>query len=168
MCLLSMAAAHEDHDHDHEHHEGHGEDEVCACAKDEEKHPFELACKGTLALTNAQTTLNSASCTATESSCKEEELNSVGIMECQTAFFVLQAHHDFCESDTLTSAQEQLVHDFEGACYSCTITRPADRGLEECVAPRDCEDPAPAAAGPLSAPHPIDSPRYSYARALWR
>ena len=115
----------------------------------ESQHAFTLDCAATAALATAEGTLNSASCEATESSC--EAMSDAGgtgtmMMVCQTAYFVLQAHHDFCDHDTLSEAQEGLVHTFEAACHSCTISRPYDSAVRECVVPANCDDPAPAIA----------------------
>ena len=37
--------------------------------------------------------------------------------ECQTAYFVIQAHHDHCDHDTLTYEEELAVHgERDSAC----------------------------------------------------
>jgi hypothetical protein len=74
-----------------------------------------------------------------------------GVMLCHQAFFILQAHHNYCDHDTLSEAQEHLVHDFEGACTACEVARPKEDNLAACEVPTDCEDPAPATAGRSSA-----------------
>jgi hypothetical protein len=73
------------------------------------------------------------------------------VMLCHKAFFISQAHHNYCEHDTLSEAQEHLVHDFEGKCTACEVARPKEVGLDPCEVPADCEDPAPATAGRSSA-----------------
>ena len=81
------------------------------------------------------------------------------VMLCHQAFFIIQAHHDACEHDTLTADQEELVHDFEGSCTACEIARAKEVGLAACTVPADCDDPAPATAGPLYiCPGPIANP----------
>ena len=62
------------------------------------------------------------------------------VMECHKAFFILQAHHNYCDHDTLSEAQEHLVHDFEGACMACEVARPKEDNLDACGVPADCED----------------------------
>jgi hypothetical protein len=66
-------------------------------------------------------------------------------MQCQIAFFVLQAHHDLCDHDDLTVSQERLVHDFEAGCLNCVMSRAYDVDLRDCNQPA-CEDNAPAEA----------------------
>ena len=61
-------------------------------------------------------------------------------MLCHKAFFILQAHHDYYDHDTLSEAQEHLVHDFEGACMACEVARPKEDNLDACGVPADCED----------------------------
>ena len=46
-------------------------------------------------------------------------LDGDGIQPCQTAFYVLQSHHDFCEHGATAAAHDRLVHDFEPFCHSC-------------------------------------------------
>ena len=142
LLTTAMVAAQDAHD-------GHDGMESCACAAGESRHAFTVNCAATAALATAEGTLNSASCEATESSC--EAMSDAGgtgtmMMVCQTAYFVLQAHHDFCDHDTLSEAQEGLVHTFEDACHSCTISRPYDSAVRDCVVPANCDDPAPAIA----------------------
>ena len=125
-----------------EHHHGHGEAEQCACAAAEEIHPFTLDCADTAQLEAATAKLLSADCEPTEESC---EAVTDGVQLCQSAFFVIQSHHDFCDHDTLTEEQEHLVHDFEAACLSCEIGRPFDAELRNCNQPQ-CEISEPAEA----------------------
>jgi hypothetical protein len=170
-------------------HETHEEVEMCACAAAEEVHPFTLDCTGTAAITAAETTLNTADCQAviagtcatsasdatltgdliaenclapkvfTLTDADACDAKTGGVMLCHQAFFIIQAHHDFCEHDTLTAGQEELVHDFEGSCTACEIARAKEVGLAACTVPADCDDPAPATAGPLYiCPGPIANP----------
>jgi hypothetical protein len=135
-----------------DHHDGHGEVEVCACAAGEEQHPFTLDCTNADQITAAAATLNSADCAATEVSCGAL---TDGVMLCQTAFFQIQAHHDYCDHDAaihaLLETHSGLVHTFEDACMSCSINKAYEADLPACVVPTDCEDPAPANAGRLFA-----------------
>ena len=124
------------------HSHGHGGGETCGCAALEADHPFTLDCTNTAGFLEAEATLNGESCVASEASCSAVV---GGVMPCQVAFFMLQAHHDICEHDTLTTAQEDLVHAFEGACLNCIGTRPADSSIRNCEIPT-CSDEAPALA----------------------
>ena len=137
-----------DHCEEEDNHDGHDGQESCACAAGETQHPFTLDCSAASALATAEGTLISAGCQPTEASCEAlSDASGTGsmMMVCQTAFFILQAHHDFCEHDTLSSVQEGLVHDFEDACHSCNISRPFDAAIRNCNIP-NCDDPAPAIA----------------------
>jgi hypothetical protein len=58
---------------------------------------------------------------------------------CQIAFFVIQAHHDHCAHDTLTTEEETLFHDWEGVCIGCAIARQYDPALASCPV-IDCSD----------------------------
>ena len=87
--------------------------EKCACEAGEDDHPFAIDCSKTNALATAATKL--ASCAKTKSACAAA--GAGGLMPCQQAFFVLQAHHSHCPHETLSSAQEKLVHDYE-SCVS--------------------------------------------------
>ena len=121
------------------------DDPHCGCAALEPDHQFTVDCADTAAFAAAEATLNDATqCAATTASCA----SSVGGMKvCQTAFFVLQAHHDFCAAGTLTQRQRDVMVEFEAACMSCTINRPPDDHdrLPTCNVP-DCGDTAPAIA----------------------
>jgi len=55
-----------------------------------------------------------------------------GLMVCQQAFLVIQAHHDYCPHDTLTSYEEKLFHDWESKCNGCLIRRKYDSTLDTC------------------------------------
>ena len=66
-------------------------------------------------------------------------------MECKIAFYVIQAHHDFCPHDTLLPSHETALHDWEAYCNGCEIQRPYDANLPMCPAV-DCSNAAPALA----------------------
>ena len=170
-------------------HEGHEEVEVCACAAAETAHPFTIDCADTTQIAAAETTLKTSACQAvTAGTCATSSTDATltadtvaencqapkvftltdadacdaktgDVMICHQAFFIIQAHHDACEHDTLTADQEELVHDFEGSCTACEIARAKEVGLAACTVPADCDDPAPATAGPLYiCPGPIANP----------
>jgi hypothetical protein len=123
-------------DHGHSHDHGHDHDhagELCACAAGEPDHPFTLDCTDSAGFAAAEALLVGASCEATEESCSG--VDASGEMPCQIAFFVLQAHHDLCDHDTLTAAQELLVHEFESACLNCVGGRAFDADIRNCNTP---------------------------------
>merc|ERR1739838_650708 len=66
-----------------------------------------------------------------------------GVAICQQAFMMLQAHHDYCEHDTLSHTMEDLIHDYEDYCISCSVPRAyiPDRPICPKV---DCNDLNPA------------------------
>ena len=51
---------------------------------------------------------------------------------CAQAFYVIQAHHDYCPHDTLTRYEEELFHAWESKCYGCNIVRKYDATLNKC------------------------------------
>merc|ERR1711975_26039 len=95
----------------------------CACLGSRLK----LDCSDTAAIDAAEATLNSVLCTDEEPEhvCHDHK-------ECADAFLVIQAHHDFCPTDTMTEAQEKLLHDFEAGCAGCDISRPYNAALNMC------------------------------------
>eukprot|EP01051_Picozoa_sp_SAG22_P015822 SAG22_NODE_2129_length_2969_cov_6.022997_1_plen_679_part_10 len=131
-----------DHGHDHDHDHDHA-GESCACAAGEADHPFTIDCSNTAGFAAAEALLNGADCEATEDSCSQVDSNDE--MPCQIAFFMLQAHHDMCDHDVLTTEQEHLVHDFEAACLNCVASRAFDPAIRNCIQPT-CDDSAPALA----------------------
>ena len=40
-----------------------------------------------------------------------------GLKVCAQAFYIIQAHHDYCPHDTLTRYEEELFHEWEASCY---------------------------------------------------
>ena len=127
---FAVATASESNTHAH----GHGR-ELCGCAKDEPDHPFTLDCSNAANIRAATTTLTGPLCAGSAggiSAATCSSTNAAGIMECQAAFFVLQAHHDYCDHDTLLTAEEELVHDWEALCLVCGIERQYDATLNDC------------------------------------
>lgn len=113
----------------------------CACEAGEADHPFTISCADKTTIATAATTLTA--CTKTKAACAAE---TNGLMICQQAFFILQAHHSFCGHETLTTAQAKLVHDYEDYCKACEIFRPYDATLPDCIKP-DCHDNSTAILG---------------------
>ena len=127
--------------HGHSHGHSHGGDmEICSCAAGEEDHPFSLSCDDAAAITASAETL--AACDATEEGC---EVVVDGIMTCRGAFFHLHYIHVWCSEDTMTNAQDELVHNYEAACPMCEIFRAYDASVPDCVQPT-CADVATADA----------------------
>jgi len=69
-----------------------------------------------------------------------------GLKVCAQAFFIIQAHHDYCPHDTLTRYEEELFHEWESSCYGCTIRRKYDATLKSCPV-IDCTDTTVAELG---------------------
>lgn len=139
----SLQDDHAGHDHSHDAHMPCCGGECwcdCGCEKDEEDHPFTIDCSATQAIRDAGVIMGGCG-TPSEANCRDKL--EAGNNTCQTAFFVLQAHHDYCDHDTLTTAEEEIVHDWEAHCINCKIHRQYDANLEMCPT-IDCKDPAPA------------------------
>jgi len=139
VLLFGLAWAEGDDGHDHHHAHGHGA-ASCGCEKDEPDHPFAMDCSDTDAIRKAGTDLKDCG-TASEEACKGAL--AAGNPKCQTAFFILQSHHDYCDHDTLTSEEEMLVHDWEGSCIQCAVYRGHSATLDNCPVV-DCETAKPA------------------------
>jgi len=77
--------------------------------------------------------------------CKIDK-GSDGIMKCQQAFFVIQAHHDYCPHDTLTRYEEELFHEWESKCKGCLIKRKYSANQKTCPTV-DCKDTMVAKLG---------------------
>ena len=68
---------------------------------------------------------------AHEFNCKFHK-NADQVKVCAQAFYVIQAHHDYCPHDTLTRYEEELFHAWESKCYGCNIVRKYDATLNKC------------------------------------
>jgi len=128
--VVAFAAASESNPHAH----GHGR-ELCGCAKDEPDHPFILDCNNAQNIRDAAARLSAQ--TPSAAACQATDAN--GILATQSDFFVIQAHHDYCDHDTLTTAEETLFHDWEDYCLICGIERGYESTQDAC--PRiNCQD----------------------------
>ena len=76
----------------------------CACEAGEADHPFTISCADKTTIATAATTLTA--CTKTKAACAAE---TNGLMICQQAFFILQAHHSFCGHETLTTVRNDRI-----------------------------------------------------------
>jgi hypothetical protein len=116
-----------DHAHGHDHG---GATETCGCASQEADHPFTIDCTDTATIRTAgQTLLACNSGIPAASACQDAVATDP---TCQIAFFVIQAHHDHCPHDTLTTAEESLFHDWESSCLGCSIARQYDSSRAMC------------------------------------
>ena len=101
-------------------------------------------CADAAAMASATGGATVANCAPAEPKAQNKEYCKIqadanGLMTCQQAFFVIQAHHDYCPHDTLTSYEEKLFHDWESKCKGCLIRRKHDPALNSCPVV-DCED----------------------------
>jgi len=120
----------EESDHGHE-------GETCGCAAAEDEHPFTINCTDAAAIRAAATTLGG--CTASEAGCSGATPDGNGVLVCNQAFLILQAHHEFCPHDTLLTSEELQVHDFEDFCVSCVTTRGYNPSLPVCATYTEAE-----------------------------
>ena len=140
VALLGVANAQSGHA-GHSHGGSSATLELCGCAKDEDEHPFTIDCTNAASrMAAAEATLNAAG-PSPPGGWAHEHCEDLTDKTRQTAFFILQSHHDYCDHDTLTASQEELVHDWEGACTNCQIYRMHQPGLAECpeISAHDCE-----------------------------
>ena len=129
---LAAPRAMQVHDHDHDHDHG---DESCACHSAHSQHTFSLDCAESDLIAASATTLQG--CAVTSAACHAVEAD--GSEPCQTAFFHIYYVHGACPHDTLTEAQENLVHQYEDVCASCGVQRPYDSAVEACATPTEAE-----------------------------
>uniref|UniRef100_A0A7S4JMG0 Uncharacterized protein n=1 Tax=Paramoeba aestuarina TaxID=180227 RepID=A0A7S4JMG0_9EUKA len=58
---------------------------------------------------------------------------------CQSNFYIVQAHHDYCFEDDVPENIEKNFHDYEDSCTDCHIDRRYDPSLPDCPGV-DCSD----------------------------
>ena len=121
LSTLFLAAAEED---GHAHGDG---GEPCGCAQYEEDHPFKIDCSD-------KATINAAIDRLKKLTPSKAECEKVvdGVMTNQVDFFIMQAHHDYCDHDTLRTGDEKIFHDWESFCLNCVIKRGHDDKLDDC------------------------------------
>jgi hypothetical protein len=105
------------------HSHGAGSIEIggtCACEQTGD-FPFTIDCSAVEVIRAAMADIG----TCEKSTCKTNK-------KCQTAFFIIQAHHDHCDHDTLTYEEEAAMHDFETSCTNCQIYRKYEPGNVDC------------------------------------
>ena len=109
--------------------EGHDHDggEPCGCAQFEADHPFTIDCSD-------KTYINAAIDRLKLLTPSQAECSKVvdGVMPNQIDFFIMQAHHDYCDHDTLRMGDEKIFHDWESFCLNCVIKRGHDDKLDDC------------------------------------
>jgi hypothetical protein len=126
---MAEEAAGGGHDHGHDHGAGGAS---CGCESQEADHPFAIDCTDTVTIRAAGVTLASCGGGVPSSAVCEDAVPTDPT--CQIAFFVIQAHHDHCPHDTLTTAEENLFHDWEAYCIGCAVARQYDPTLAACPA----------------------------------
>jgi hypothetical protein len=99
----------------------------CACALAPSNHV--INCNANDAnqqaiLNKAMTDLQTNNCDQ-GSSCRSNDV-------CQTAFYLLQAHHDYCFSNEVPTTLSSLVHTFEEFCTDCHVIRKYNPSLPAC------------------------------------
>ena len=121
LSTLFLAAAEED---GHAHGDG---GELCGCAQYEADHPFKIDCSD-------KATINAAIDRLKKLTPSKAECEKVvdGVMTNQVDFFIMQAHHDYCDHDTLRTGDEKIFHDWESFCLNCVIKREHDDKLKDC------------------------------------
>ena len=121
LSTLFLAAAEED---GHAHGDG---GEPCGCAQYEADHPFKIDCSD-------KATINAAIDRLKKLTPSKAECEKVvdGVMTNQVDFFIMQAHHDYCDHDTLRTGDEKIFHDWESHCLNCVIKRGHDDKLDDC------------------------------------
>ena len=97
-----IVAAEEDHAHEDEH--GH-EAEKCACMAEE--MGFAMDCSDTAAMMEALMVLKSSGCNTDCSS-----------PECEKNWYIVQAHHDYCDESAMPNEIEDDFHDYDEVCES--------------------------------------------------
>jgi len=116
---------HDEHDHDeHDHeedHEDHDEHDHGSCACEAEKYGFTIDCSDTDAMTTAMAALIA-------DGCDQDCLSAT----CETNFFIVQAHHDYCLHEEVPTVILDGFHDFEGICHECDIVKKRDPALADC------------------------------------
>ena len=82
--------------------------EPCGCAQYEADHPFKIDCSD-------KATINAAIDRLKKLTPSKAECEKVvdGVMTNQVDFFIMQAHHDYCDHDTLRTGDEKIFHDWE-------------------------------------------------------
>ena len=119
-----IVAAEEDHAHEDEH--GH-EAEKCACVAEE--MGFAMDCSDTSAMMEALMVLKSSGCNTDCSS-----------PECQKNWYIVQAHHDYCDENTMPNEIEDDFHDYDEVCEPCDIQRAFIEGAPMCPTPNCADD----------------------------
>lgn len=155
LVFTSCAVVHatpramQDHDHDHDHG-----DMSCACHSEHDEHTFTLSCTDTSGINDSATALEA--CAQSEEAC--HAVASDGTEPCQTAFFHLMYIHGACPHDTLSEAQELLIHTYDDYCAACGVQRAHEAGLPDCQQPTDaqCTD-STASNGALVAKAVLDA-----------
>lgn len=116
---------------DHAGHNHHVK-EPCGCASTEDG--WTIDCTNMTTIQAAYDELVADKCGASEAACDADT-------HCQSAYRVVQAHHDHCPPSTLPTEMEQAFHTYETACaeHGCLVGRQFAKGAAKCPAV-ECED----------------------------
>ncbi|GAX14655.1 hypothetical protein FisN_6Lh440 [Fistulifera solaris] len=93
--------------------------ESCAC--EAEHLGFAIDCTDTATMLTAFNALQTSSC-ATD--CSSED--------CTLNYYIIQAHHDYCQDGEVPTEIEDGFHDFDTVCVACEIQRSATEGAPDC------------------------------------
>ena len=116
------------------------EDELtCACAA-AATPGFSIDCSNQGAMTTAVNVLAANVCA-----------NDCSSNICQTNFWIVQAHHDYCLESELPDAVEDSLHLYEDACEECSILRKFDSSLPDCPPPNCSNGSGDAAFNAMTA-----------------
>ena len=126
LSTLFLAAAEED---GHAHGDG---GELCGCAQYEADHPFKIDCSDKATINAAIDRLVALGTPSADKTALCKAVDADGVMTNQVDFFIMQAHHDYCDHDTLRTGDEKIFHDWESFCLNCVIKRGHDDKLDDC------------------------------------
>lgn len=98
-----------------------GEDTTLSCACALKESGDSIDCSDEAAMTQALSNLGSNSC--------KDDCSSV---ICQTSFYIIQAHHDYCFSTEVPESLTTGLHVYENVCTRCQIFRKTDPTLSSC------------------------------------
>jgi hypothetical protein len=100
----------------------HADGENCACVA--EDYGFDIDCTASQVLLDALVSLESNNCNIDCSS-----------QLCESNFYIVQAHHDFCLHNEVPDPVEESFHIYESTCKECKILRKRDPSLTNCPSP---------------------------------
>lgn len=105
----------------------HQDELSCACALERSNQ--------TVSCTSDNADLVTAMQILQTNDCGNSCLNDI----CQNAFYLVQAHHDYCFFNELPGTLSTIFHSFETKCIDCSIIRKNNPALQPCPA-ANCEN----------------------------